>query len=375
MDGESRQQGRYCCALRRFDEVAQAWHDLYQAAPESSPFLAPAWHQALHELVAEIRDSDNTLAVVEVREEGLPVGLATLGWAYGRRLRHRRSRVLFLNETGEARFDRLTVEHNGLLTGGGREGEVLASLVSELLERDDWDELSLGWMAESHWQRLCGPLRGLPVSACYEERAPYYFVDLEEIANLEDYLQQLSANTRQQIRRALRKYGGEEQLSLEVASQPELAQAWLHEMISLHQVYWRRRGRSGAFADPFMREFHRRRIIAGLPNQEAQLLRIAGPEGVIGLLYNLAARDYLCNYQSGFVYDSDARRKPGLVSHALAVAHAGAAGFQRYDLLMGDSQYKRSLASGQGEMVRVVLQRRRWKLALYRQLHRLRELA
>lgn len=360
-------------AIRGFDEVAEDWRSLYQASGQS-PFLVLSWHRALHELVAERRGSRGDLAVAEIRDASRIVGLATIGRAWSRHLRVLSSRLLCLNETGEPSFDRLNLEHNGVLADVEREGEVLLSLVSYLLERDDWDEISLGWMDEKKWHRLCRHLSRLPLVPWQNGREPYYVVDLRRVGCLEDYLRQLSTNTRQQIRRALRQYGGTSQLSVQAARDPTVAQEWLQDMIDLHQSRWQRRGRSGAFADPFMREFHMRLVDAGIPEGDVQLLRVAHPRGTVGILYNIYCKGYLCNYQGGFAYQDDQKFKPGLVSHALAVDFAASKGFRYYDLLMGDSQYKRSLARKRREMVHVLLQRRRWRLALNRKVQRWRTL-
>jgi CelD/BcsL family acetyltransferase involved in cellulose biosynthesis len=65
------------------------------------------------------------------------------------------------------------------------------------------------------------------------------------------------------------------------------------------------------------------------------------------------------NYQSGFHYGSDAREKPGLVSHALAIQYYGGKNGMVYDFLAGDSRYKRSLAHG-GEPLHWAVLHRGW---------------
>jgi len=49
------------------------------------------------------------------------------------------------------------------------------------------------------------------------------------------------------------------------------------------------------------------------------------------------------NYQTGLVLETDARLKPGLVCHALAIEHARAAGADTYDFLAGAQRYKTTL--------------------------------
>ncbi len=346
-----------------FPEVAAQWRAMGPAYAVS-PFLSAGWHQALHELAG----AEHPLETVAVRDGERTVGLASLGQGCERRLRVLPSRVLYLNETGDPRLDRLTVEHNGLLAAEAEEPPALAALLASLLERGGWDECSLGWWDEARWRRVAPALAHLPLTPVVHERRTYRFIELEGVDGLDAFLGRLRRNTRQQLRRALRAYGGEEAVAVETASGPRQAQSWLDALAAWHQSRWEAQGRPGAFADPRLMGFHRRWLALDGGGGQAQLLRVSTREGPIGYLYNLAAGDYLCNYQGGFAYDGDAKRKPGLVCHALAAAEAARAGMRRYDLLMGDSRYKRSLAGGEGQMVRLLLQRRRWRLRLERRL-------
>ncbi|MEJ0072253.1 MAG: GNAT family N-acetyltransferase [Pseudomonadota bacterium] len=113
----------------------------------------------------------------------------------------------------------------------------------------------------------------------------------------------------------------------------------------LHLAYWQGRGRPGAFAAPFFGDLHRRIIAAGFVRGAVQLLRISAGGREIGYLYNLVRDGRVAAYQSGFAYESTGRRKPGLISHVLAIEHNLAAGAARYDFLAGLNQMKQSLAT------------------------------
>ena len=77
-------------------------------------------------------------------------------------------------------------------------------------------------------------------------------------------------------------------------------------------------------------------------------------------------------YQSGFCYEADSKRKPGLVSHYLAIEHNIAAGAGVYDFMAERGQHKGSLSSVQEDMAWITLQRRRPVLRLERGLKGLR---
>ena len=129
------------------------------------------------------------------------------------------------------------------------------------------------------------------------------------------------------------------------------------------------------FANPFFERFHRALITDLFAAEQVQLLRICAGGRPIGYLYNLVQGGRVHNYQSGFAYGPDARLKPGLVSHALAVEHNLARGASCYDFMAGDSRYKRSLATGTDHLVWLVVQRSRLKFRLEHALRAMRNCA
>ncbi|WP_019625800.1 GNAT family N-acetyltransferase [Thioalkalivibrio sp. ALJT] len=349
------------------EEARALWPALDIREP-GVPFLTYAWFDCLRQAAG------GRVRAEPVQVTG-PAGQAAFAALYRRRALRSRVipvRVVHLNETGDASYDRLTLEHNGLAGQAGRGPQALHELLRDLLQQDPgWDEFSLGWLAATRWTGLEPALEGLDLRPVVADRKAFHYVDLQGMSGPDDYLAGLSRNTRYQIRRAMRGYGGEAALKVEPAASVEQALEWFRAMVNWHQAEWNARGKPGAFSDRFMRDFHECLIARGTTDGLAQVLRVQGADGPVGYLYNLAAGDYVCNYQSGFRYRDDPKLKPGLVCHALAIGRAAALGFARYDFLMGDSQYKRSLGNGQGEMVQVRLQRPRWRFRLERVLRRL----
>ena len=88
-----------------------------------------------------------------------------------------------------------------------------------------------------------------------ERVAPY--VDFAAIAPGAALIDQLSANTRQQLRRSNRSYAARGGLRVETAQTAEQALLFLDALIALHSATWRARGKPGAFATDTMRRFHR----------------------------------------------------------------------------------------------------------------------
>lgn len=269
---------------------------------------------------------------------------------------------LHLHATGRAGLDQLTIEHNGLLVDRSGRDEIIAASVAHLAGLRRFDELHFPGVPDPYPDLCAQTSLRLDVS----KTAPSHYVDLAAAAQ-GGYEPLLSKNTRQQIRRAVRLYGGDS-LSYCVARDDDQATDFLDGLKRLHQAYWTARGRPGAFANPFFTRFHTTLLRAALPSGEVEIARIASAERTLGYLYNFKSRGHVCNYQSGFDYDPDNRLKPGLVSHALAIGHHLAEGCEVYDFLAGDDRYKRSLGTRTGRLFWLTLQRPRLSFALERAL-------
>jgi CelD/BcsL family acetyltransferase involved in cellulose biosynthesis len=285
------------------------------------------------------------------------------------------ARALLLNETGAASLDCVTIEHNGLLCDPAMAGELVEQVALALQKRGDWDEWVLSGVdrsvAEAHYESLAARM-GWMIHTFGE--SPCYFVELDKVrAGGPDHLDWLSVNTRYQVRRALKEYGMRGEVKIEVARSVEEALAFLERLKVFHQRYWEARGKPGAFGPQFFEIFHRRFIQQGWSTGAVQLSRVSAGEHEVGYLYNLVHAQTIYSYQSGFNYETDAKIKPGLVSHVLAIQTAMAGGFDCYDLLAGDGQYKRSLATHSETMRWIRLRRPRIAFRLEALARRVRD--
>jgi len=203
--------------------------------------------------------------------------------------------------------------------------------------------------------------------------SPRPYVDLDAIRRQRrGYLECLSANTRQSIRRAMRLYEDRGPIELTIAQSVEGVEAFLGRLEELHQAYWTARGRPGAFAYPMFSRLHLDLIRTAFAAGAIQLCRIAAGSTDIGYLYNLVWKGWVYAYQSGFHYERDNRLKPGLVSHCLAVEHALSCGHSVYDFMAGARQHKASLSTNQDHLYWIVIRRPTGVARLRRQLELLR---
>ena len=310
--------------------LAQRWQALEARA-------APGFFRSWTHLGCLAQERFAQARLLAVTQDGADAALALLGAG-----RHR----TWLNQTGDAGQDAVFIEHNGLLVARGAGVDLAAALRAArgrgrlVLSGVDDDTLAA---AEKAGTLQVEQSRWAPAVRLDTLQSPY--------------LETLSANARSQIKRSMRLYGPD--LALARAGTLEQAQGFFAEMVEVHQASWRRRRQHGAFADETMRLFHTALIDRAWPRGEADLLRVTAGGRHVGTLYVLARDGVIASYQSGFAPADDARLKPGLVCHTLAIEHYAAQGARIYDLLGGAERYKLTLAQG-GQMLHWATLHRAW---------------
>lgn len=309
-------------------ELAPRWQAL-ESASQASFFLGWTWTASWLESHGVRPD---LFAVQD--GEGRDIALALVGHAMQPRLLGRCA-TLFLNQSGDPAADRPYVEYNGLLAAAGRETEAAHAFHAALARRADWRAL-----------RLAGVASGSPLLDIASHRltrvdsSPVYQVDVDAVRSAGgDYLSLLSANTRSQIRRAMKDRGGLP--TVEAAFAADQAVSWLEDMHALNQG----RHADNAWDDAAFRRFVATLTDRGRAGGEVELLRFTDATGLVGLLVNFIYRGQALNYQSAFAAPQSPKDKPGLLCHAAAVAHYAERGLTLYSLLAGKDRYKQSLAT------------------------------
>jgi CelD/BcsL family acetyltransferase involved in cellulose biosynthesis len=333
-------------------DLGLLWRDLESRA-EITFFLSWSWMEAW---IAELGQCPPLL----VGEAG--GALVLLGLVVPRR-RHEAGLIrvngLSLHSTGDRTKDCIAIEYNGFVVDRSWAGRAEREAVSYLLRpalvgARRRDELHIVGMLEKHAEAFTPP--GIFVQLPY--RKPSWRVDLEAVRQSgKSYLDTLSANTRQQIRRSIRLYEESGALVAERATDVRTALDWLEGLKELHQRQWQARGKPGGFAFPFFERFQRRLITACTASGEVELLRVRRGDEAIGYVYNLVRNGHVLAFVSGFLYEQDKRLKPGLVCHALAIERHVREGALLYDFLAGDTRYKSNLGTPGPDFVYLLLQR------------------
>jgi len=114
-------------------------------------------------------------------------------------------------------------------------------------------------------------------------------------------------------------------------------------MKALHIASWARRRQRHAFGAPYFERFHRALISRVFAAGSIQLLRVAVAGRDVGYLYNFRQDGRIYAYQSG-LDDADRKRRPGVLSHAMAIRFNALNGDKIYDFLAGENQLKASFA-------------------------------
>ena len=328
-------------------QLEPMWRAL-EARAEPSFFLS--WHW----IGTWLAESGIKPSLLVARRSDVIVGLALIGHDCPRFGPLRFPRI-HLNQVGVADFDCVYIEYNDVLVDPryteATRTACLAALYecSSVMDGLQWQELR--WAASAVPPRHMPHHPGMTLETSKISTSPY--IDLDAVREKAgDLCELLSANTRSQIKRAIRLYDARGGLRIERASTKSEALAWLEQLKCLHQAKWTSRGERGAFARPFFGRFLQELVERGFGDGVVDILRVTAGEDELGYLYNFVYRDRVSNYQSGFRFGPDGRHKPGLVSHALAVQHYASSDprLRKYSFLAGASQYKTSLSTGSEEL-------------------------
>ncbi len=323
------------------EAVRPLWMELERRA-EASFFLSWHWIGCWLRLVTPNHDA----YFMTVTEGTAVVGLAVFVRCAVRWRGMKAVRQWRLHETGDPDLDRLTIEYNGILADRDCAERVVTQCFQCLGAHGEFaDEVVLSGVERPLADRIrSNAPAAWPIVEIVRDD-PCYAVDLAALrATGQDYLAGLSANSRYALRRSIRLYEAAGPLRFQTAGSVDEALQYFAELKRRHEIYWSRRGERGAFTSPFFEPFHAALIREAFPAGHVQLCRISAGDRPIGYLYNFLWRGCVYAYQSGFDYDDDARLKPGLTSHYLAIAQALASGYEVYDFMAGDGQHKRSLA-------------------------------
>jgi hypothetical protein len=284
--------------------------------------------------------------LLTISARGKPVALAILVKRTIWRYKLIPVRTWVLNATGNPRFDSICTEHNGLLATANSEQAAWDEVLDYFATRDhDWDEFQLNgvppWLTDA-WAR-----RGMALRQTRLDIGR--FLDLERVRMSAhgSCMGMLAPRVRTRLRHTLaaveRRFGP---VAITAPATVREAHSFFGELKELHIKRWRGQPYGDAFDIPFFERFHNNLIDCCFADDFVQLVRVKAGLTTLGLLYNFTYQGRVSFYQSGINYAAAERGDSiGLLVHALLIDYNARQGHAIYDMLAGDAQYKRALAS------------------------------
>jgi CelD/BcsL family acetyltransferase involved in cellulose biosynthesis len=316
--------------------VARQWDAL--AVRLNKPYCAPAWVLAWH----HVAPADARMRIVVVRDGDEVVAVApfcAVPW---------RLRMWSWSLMGSATSSR--IEPVADPSRIDHAGEAIRAAVASADPAPARIRL-LGVPSDSPWPMLlAAPADGAPAPWRHEEErvvAPRVALGA---GSLDEYLARRSANFRQQMRRARRRFerdGGE----FRTATPDELEHA-IAEFIALHRARWDHRGGSGAVT----RNSDQMLLAAGrgLAPERFQLVSLVVGRKTIGSQLFLAAGEEIAYWNGGFD-DAYASYEPSQVALVEAIRISLERGYRRFDLGPGAQRYKYRFTDSEDTLLSITL--------------------
>lgn len=246
-------------------------------------------------------------------------------------------KTLHVGTAGEPEADSVCVEYNRLLVAPELRTQFIHRLKEQITAQESYDCLLIDGMAEAESRDF---LAGDEPHSMRE--VPSHFCDLTlfRSATAEPW-RLFGESTRTNLRRALRDLGD---IEVDWAEDAPQALTYYDEMIGYHQARWNASGKPGAFASARFRNFHQDLIETLVPQQRATLIRARQGQKVLGILYLLVEQNRLWYYQGGLP-DHQSKHSLGNVTQYSAMLEGARRGYDAFDFMAGDAQYKRVLST------------------------------
>jgi len=340
--------------------VWETWQQLERALPTVSVFQSALWTRTW---VEHYGDAVSTRASL-FHAGGAVRGVALVTESQQQREGPFSIRTLHLGTAGESPADSVCVEFNGPLAAP----EHRAAFSARLRERIDaipgWDRLNLDGVPADDFELLRG------ADAGWESRlVPSRYFDLAQCrASGKLVLEELPRNRRGDIRRKLKQLSD---VQLDWLEGAEASVEAFDELVALHQGRWESVGKPGVFSQRRFCAFHRTFLTRAAGRQSAALVRVRDGKTTLGVIYGLLEPRRFLVYQCGFNRELWSLG-PGMISHALAMQAALERGYDEYDFLAGEQNYKRHLSNAARELVWAALPRDRYVFHLMKYVRQIK---
>jgi CelD/BcsL family acetyltransferase involved in cellulose biosynthesis len=360
-----------CASLQELDSLRTEWDNLLEGADFATIYATWEWTEACWRFTAP---GKQPLVLLARDGSGKLVGVLPLArtskWRVVGKLE-----VLGCTPAGYPMGD-----YGGLIAARGSEARVLAAMMRHLKARGKWSIMDLrNCMAdppvrEEQLSRLYGEIAGdLSLGLRIAETDKCRVLALP--STFDEYLAQLSSNTRQNIRRKLRRLRQAGHSLEAVDVKDEAARnAAMEAFYRLHQLRWTKNSMQGGFSEERVcaMHIHLAANLAARDWLDLRLVRSADGE-IQGVIYNFKRNGAIYFYHIGF--NDDEEWSPfslGFCLLADSIEAAIEAGCHTFDLMRGDHEYKRHFGGRETRNLRITLYKPGWLLGAEAAAYRLR---
>ncbi len=329
-----------------------SWKALFDSSAAASPPLRWEWQYEWWRIFGPVYDPGGRgLRVLVVRRGSQLIGILPLylGRTPGGPLAARR---LCFVSGGEAEREEVMPEYLDILYAPQEEQTSLEALEPFVFPRHNpgWDMLELQHVPSNSpllpWVEANGRFLRARMRRS-DSVSP--LADLS--GGMEGYLMRKSSRQRNALRRLLRAVDARG-IAFEVASTVTDARRYFEQLLELHLVRWRRRGRVTSLASPRVVEFHLSLLERLVPHGHAVIGRLVLDSRPLAVIHGFVVGGKFDFYQSGVRYEVDVPvPSPGIAAHLLMMRHLAERGIVAYDYLAGAAEYKLRLATGERRLV------------------------
>lgn len=313
------------------NEIVENWVVVERTFDNQNPFLDSRF------LDKWLESIETTPKLALLKHGNKVVGTALLGTSYKRKLGIQ-FKIANLNQSGIPKFDQIWIEKNTLFCGQDYKNIFTQRLV-EYLYSSSFDLLHISMATEGFRDELQNTFN-LKVDV---ESTTGFVAVLSPTR--EDYFKsRISKNTRYQISRSNKKltakYGS---ISVFRSSSQEL-DVDFQGLSKLHKIRWGNTSYGSGFQNQHFVD-HLKKILDNEGGQIAELLKVQAGECILGYCLNFTLKNAAYFYCCGLNLDlADKHIKPGYSLHHAIMEYYESAGYNTYDFLGGDYQYKNSMS-------------------------------
>lgn len=328
------------------EDIATLWLTL-EASSSQSVFLSWSW---IGTWLAQVIEQQPCFLVTATDSGKQIKGLGLFCQNTRRYFGPIKAKQWHLHKTGETKFDQIWLEYNDFL---------LADDCADSLRQAMWFHLfHHNPFAVDHW--LLGVSQSSVLNALTPPNTIATTIDNEDIGyvfatadHASDYPKSISVSTYKQVRKTKQLLAAKGQVKFEFTTEPRHITALLAITKQWHIDKWQETPTPSGFTNPAFYNFHQGLIAKG----KAALSAIYLDGEVIAVNYYLIDANRIYFYLSALKPMADNKIKLGLYSHCQSIEYISQQPeykhLKYYDLLAGDANYKRKLATQKVAFVEV----------------------